>query len=62
MKYYKSVEFLSNFTMSSPLHKRKVSLLKIFWLRFCCCLQIFFFFILMQRSCFKQMMVNIITS
>jgi len=34
MKHYKSVEFLSNFGMSSPLHKRKVSLLKTFWRRF----------------------------
>jgi len=28
MKYYKSAEFFSNFIMSSPLHKRKVPLLK----------------------------------
>jgi len=34
MKHYKSVEFLPNFRMSSPLHKRKVPLLKIFWRRF----------------------------
>jgi len=35
MKHYKSVEFLSNFQCPAPLHKRKASLLKTFWPRFC---------------------------
>jgi len=34
MKHYKSVEFLSIFRMSTPLHKRKDPLLKTFWRRF----------------------------
>jgi len=34
MKHYESVEFLSYFRMSSPLNKRKASLLKTFWRRF----------------------------
>jgi len=35
MKHFKSVQILSNFRMSSPLHKRKEPLLKTFWRRFC---------------------------
>ena len=31
MKHYKSVKFLSNFRMSSPLNKRTASLLKTLW-------------------------------
>jgi len=34
MKHYKSVEFLSNFRMQSPLNSHKASLLKTFWRRF----------------------------
>jgi len=52
LKRYKSVEFLSIFQCQAPLHKRKVPLLKTFWLRFCvslmlnalqnhCCVQVF---------------------
>jgi len=37
------VEFLSNLDVKSPLHKRKASLLKTFWRRFC-----------RQRSCCQQ--------
>jgi len=42
MKHYKPVEFLSIYRVSSPSHKpkappqkRKASLLKTFWRRFC---------------------------
>ena len=35
MKPYKSVEFLSNFRISSPLNRHKAPLFKTFWRRFC---------------------------
>jgi len=36
MKHYKLVELL-NFRISSPPHKRKYPILKIFWRWFCLC-------------------------
>ena len=65
MKHYKSVEILSIFRVSSPPQKRKASVLKTFWRRFCseqaCRTGSLQKFWKMQRKMFSQVTLGLLS-